>query len=138
MSHEPVRISGPSAAAVARVDCADDTRALAANDNVIDPLFPLNPKGVSRPCWALVGPGGGPAAAAHRRLPRAEPEGTVPLGPGHILMPLTHGLGNWPRHSLWQSAGYRSAIPSYHRNRETHRMTERSSSYRSWQAHYSA
>ena len=37
MSHEPVRISGPSAAAVARVDCADDTRALAANDNVIDP-----------------------------------------------------------------------------------------------------
>ena len=69
VSHEPARRSGPSAAAVARVDCTVDTRALAANDNVIDPLFPLNPKGVSRPCWALDEPGGGPAA---RLLPRAD------------------------------------------------------------------
>ena len=101
-----------------------------------DPLFPLNPKGVSRPCWALVGPGGGPAAAAHRRQPRAEPEGTVPLGPGHILVPLTHGLGNRPCHSPWHSTGYRPAIFPHRRNRETHRMSERSSSYRPWQAHY--
>ena len=115
--------------AIRRKDCAgpDSTRKC--------PFPPLSPEEDPAPCWGLVGPCGGPAAAAHRRLPRPEPEGTVPLGPGHILVPLTHGLGNWPRHSLWPSTGYRSAISPHRRNRETHRMSERSSSYRPWQAH---
>ena len=60
MSHEPVRISGPSAAAVAREVCALDSRAMLANDKVIDPLSPLTQRGFPAPAGRSLGPAAGP------------------------------------------------------------------------------
>ena len=64
------------------------------------PFPPLSPEGDPAPCWGLVGPGGGPAAAAHRRQPRPEPGRGVALGPGHT------GPGLVPQalYIVWYSA----------------------------------
>ena len=60
VSHEPVRISGPSATAVAREVCALDSRAMLANDKVIDPLSPLTQRGFPAPAGRPLGPAAGP------------------------------------------------------------------------------